>query len=363
MCAHHDHPTPPLTLDDVARLDDIPAEEKTPDEVRAGLSTARATVTVPPGEKLRQAGDGTLILPEGSFYGRPMAETTLHKRGSLRNPDTPPPPYRPPWQPLLHYPRTTRSQPRTLRRINGRTVVPLEGGHVYGEYPPRQTYFPSGYPWTCIGRVLVWQDAGSAGFDWSGTAALVGKRAVLTASHMVPWGAPNGAMQFVAGYFDGSSSVGQGGQSWATTAHGYAGQEVTAHDMAVVRLADPLGDWLGFMGTKPFDSSWQGGAYWTSVGYPGAVSDQRPSFQSGIHVIDDDEDGDGQELEHHADETPGDSGGPFFAGWSDGPYAVGTVAGYEVVSGPLGIGSEDNNISAGGPALGGLVGFARANWT
>ncbi|WP_326810825.1 serine protease [Streptomyces scopuliridis] len=363
MTAHHAHPAPPLTLDDLARLDDLAAEEKAPDEVREGLATVRAPVTMPPGERLRLKDGGTFILPEGSFYGRAMTETELHEMGTLRAPDTPPRPHRPLWQPLLHYPRPTGPSLKMMRRINGTAVIPLTTG-VYGEYPPRQTFFPSGFPWSCIGRIFIRNDAGSPNWDASGTAVLVGKRAVLTAAHAVPWGAPNASIQFVAGYFDGNSSAGAGGQSWATAAHGYAGQDVTAHDMAVLRLADPLGDWLGGMGARPFDDSWRGGAYWTSVGYPGDVDNgERPSFQSSIHVIDDDEDGDAQELEHHADETPGDSGGAFFGTWSDGPYAVGTVSGFEQVSGPLSIGNEDNNISAGGNALTGLVNFARTTWT
>jgi hypothetical protein len=181
---------------------------------------------------------------------------------------------------------------------------------------------------------------------------------------MVPWGSgTNWKALFVAGYYDGSSSSGPGGQSWVTDAHGYAGDAVSAHDMAVMRLSDPLGESLGYFGFRGYDDSWEGGAYWHLVGYPTAITAERPSWQGGIHVIDDDEDGDGQELEHHGDDTGGDSGGPFFGFWDDGPYAIGTVSGYEVISGgPFGIGDEDNNIVAGGSALNGICQFARQNW-
>jgi hypothetical protein len=37
------------------------------------------------------------------------------------------------------------------------------------------------------------------------------------------------------------------------------------------------------------------------------VTAERPSWQAGIAVRDDDEDGDAQELEHHGDDTGGDS--------------------------------------------------------
>ena len=57
-----------------------------------------------------------------------------------------------------------------LRRANGRRVVPHA---VYGS-EDRQIYYPSGYPWRCIGKVYVWDDTrrkadklrdGSAGRD------------------------------------------------------------------------------------------------------------------------------------------------------------------------------------------------------
>ncbi len=80
-----------------------------------------------------------------------------------------------------------------------------------------------------------------------------------------------------------------------------------------------------------------------------------------IAVLDDDEDDNAQELEHHGDDTGGDSGGPFFGFWDNEPYAIGIVSGYEVVSGFLGIVAEDNNIVADGPDLNAIVHYARNN--
>jgi hypothetical protein len=79
-------------------------------------------------------------------------------------------------------------------------------------------------------------------------------------------------------------------------------------------------------------------------------------------VLDDDEDGDAQEIEHHGDSSPGQSGGPMFGFWDDGPHAIGTTSGGEAISGFLGIGSEDNNIAAGGGAMVDLIKWAQANW-
>ena len=134
--------------------------------------------------------------------------------------------------------------------------------------------------------------------------------------------------------------------------------------MSVMRLYDPIGSSLGWMGTKTYDSGWNGGNYWTLAGYPGSIAGaERPSQQSGIPVLDTDGDGDAEEIEHHGSATPGDSGGPFFGFWSGAPYAVGTTSGGETRSGGfLGIGNEDNNIEAGGSAMVDLVKWAHANW-
>ena len=37
--------------------------------------------------------------------------------------------------------------------------------------------------------------------------------------------------------------------------------------MAVLRLYDPLGDWLGYFGSKPYSNSWTGQPYWNLTGY------------------------------------------------------------------------------------------------
>ena len=115
---------------------------------------------------------------------------------------------------------------------------------------------------------------------------------------------------------------------------------MSAHDISLLRLYDPLGDALGYFGSKVYDRAWQDGNYWALAGYPVAVTSERPSFQLGIPVLDNDVDGDAMELEHQGDTTGGDSGGPFFGTWPDGfPYVIGTVSGGESFTG-----GEDNNI-------------------
>ena len=172
-------------------------------------------------------------------------------------------------------------------------------------------------------------------------------------------------MKFVPAYWNGSSASGPGAISWTSDFRGWnTNDTVAANDMAVLRLYDPIGSSLGWMGTKVYDSAWEGGQYWTLAGYPSAIAGgERPSYQQGISVLDDDNDGDAKELEHHGDATAGDSGGPFFGFWNGSPYAIGTTSGGEKITGtPFGWGDEDNNIEAGGSALVNLVLWAQANW-
>lgn len=365
----------PLTLDALARQEDELATSAAPAEVQTALTSHRVVVTIPAAEQVAAVEEhvrrGTsevrkhmFALPEGAFVGSAVEEIKLHEPGSLLVSATDPRPHKPAWQSYVHSPRISGVDQVVLRRRNGRLVFPTDSGRVYGEYPARVPFYPNSYPWNCIGRILVWADARNPNWSWYGSAALIGSRAILSAGHIVPWGSgTNWKALFVAGYYDGSSTAGAGGQSWITNAHGWdPGGQVVAHDMAVLRLQDPLGSWLGYLGSKAYADNWQDGKYWHLVGYPSAVTSERPSWQGGIAVLDDDEDGDAQELEHHGDDTGGDSGGPFFGFWNDGPYAIGTVSGYEVISGFLGIGDEDNNITAGGPALNSIIHYARDNW-
>jgi V8-like Glu-specific endopeptidase len=270
--------------------------------------------------------------------------------------------YRPPWADHVFHPKLSGvpDAPATfLRTIKGRRIRPNYG--VFGS-DDRVPYYPSGYPWQCIGRVFTWTDSSQPGWSFYGSGVLVGPRHVLTAGHVAPWGSPNWSMLFVPGYYDGSSVVGSGANSWVSDFRSLdsGAATVSAHDMSILRLYDPLGDQLGYFGSKVYDRSWQDGNYWTLVGYPSMVTAERPSYQVGIPVLDNDVDGDAMELEHQGDATGGDSGGPFFGIWPDGfPYVIGTVSGGEAITGG---GQEDNNISAGGQAMVNLIAYWLANW-
>jgi V8-like Glu-specific endopeptidase len=245
-----------------------------------------------------------------------------------------------------------------LRRAGGSRVRP----NVVMGSDNRQVYYPLGYPWHCIGRIYVWNDASATFPAWTGSGALVGRNVVLTAAHVVPWSASSWKMKFVPAHYDGTSIYGSGFETWVSSARGYENSSgVVGWDMATLRLTQDLGDSFGYFGTKHYTSDWNDEPYWTHCGYAGAISGTRPNWQGGISVDDTDSDAPGLEVEHDGDVTSGDSGGPLFAWWDQGPYIVGTHSGQELeYHFPFSV--PWVNVDAGGAALNSLVRWARDNW-
>ncbi len=244
----------------------------------------------------------------------------------------------------------------TLKRFNGRKIQ-LANFEALTGTDNRYVFYDNNYPWRCTGRI-------SSPGKW-GSATLVGRNFVITASHVVAglWtpGQPlTASITFVPDMFDGSSILGAGVTAQVT---GIAAWEeidtVAGYDMAICQLDQPLGDWLGYFGSRGFDNSWENQPYWSHVGYPYDLSANgvEPSFQQSITVYDDDSDEyDTYELETDADIASGQSGGPLFAYWDDGGYQViGVLSGHENAP-------EDTNIFAGGSGLNSLVSWGRANW-
>ena len=269
---------------------------------------------------------------------------------------------RPDWATLSYLPRPAEPRPvHFLRRRNGRAVVP---DFVVGN-DNRTVFHPDTWPWFCAGRIDVsvkWPGSSSYESLWLGAGALVGTNVVLTASHVVPWFVgqlgldTSWKMKFTPAYYDGKSTLGKSVYSYVEKARGYSDHE-SGDDMAVLKLYTSLGSSLGYFGYKTYSDDWEGGAYWTLIGYPGAVGGaERPTKQSNIVIMDDDSEGDGAELEHNGDTTDGNSGGPLWAWWGDSPYVIGTHSGSEYNW------DECNNIAAGGPALSDLIKSARDDW-
>ena len=363
----------PLTPDELLLRDNIPASQPLPRElenhfsnpsliVSAGSISADATpyITPIPGESSAYR----ISLPAQAIFGLPGRRAERFAAGHLsqqfagvRYTE----PFRPQWTSHIFHPKvTTAVSSPLMRSVTGRHVVPYSG--VFGN-DDRITLYPGGYPFNCVGKLFTYGDDRPIG---KGTGVLIGPRHVLTAGHMVSWSQARWGMQFVPGYYNGKSVDGPGVNSWVSDAQGWnTGNTVAAHDMAVLRLYEPLGDWLGWFGATVYSDAWQGVPRWQLIGYPGAVAGgEKPSWEIFIAVLDDDSDGDALELEHQGDSGPGDSGGPFFSIWPDSfPYVVGTLSGGETITGGLfGIGNEDNNIAAGGKAMVDLIIWARNNW-
>jgi V8-like Glu-specific endopeptidase len=380
----------PLTPDQLLSYDNVPGSSEMPVELKKYLTTSRLIMTTSEkGFKFDKQNhqhsiDGDYVyewnLPSGTFVGQ-----LVRKVMDLKT--KPPPkqgigsaqirPHKPAWADHIYHPKRTIASrgiimpKRTITSRLHKEVLhrpkPHRNGQVfYGVYgvDDRTVYYPSGYPWQCVGRIFVyinqWQN-----WNWSGSGVLVGPRVVLTAGHVVPWDVQSPSffgMLFVPGYYDGVSVLGGGARSWVTQASGYSvsyySRYPDAQDMAVLRLQDPLGDSLGYFGSKGYFNDWQSMRYFNLTGYPGMVAGaERPSYEPGIEVMDSDANGDFVELEFQDDSTPGDSGAPFWATWSDGfPYVIGTISGGEATS------EEDNNIAAGGKGMDDLIRSARTNW-
>jgi V8-like Glu-specific endopeptidase len=269
--------------------------------------------------------------------------------------------HRPSWSDLFYIPRTLpRTSSGRLRRFDGR---PVEPAYVFGT-DDRQVYQDASYPWRCVGKVI--NNEGTVG-----SGALVGSNIVVTAAHMVPWRsvqANSWSMQFVPDFFDGQSLLGAGVQSYVSDVRGYDTSyfsgSPTGYDWAICKLYNPVGQSLGYFGFNGYSSDWENWNVWTVAGYPvGVAGGQRPSWQGGISILDDDGDSnDGQELESEtADITGGNSGGPIWGWWNGDPRVIGVVSGWESEYRFL-QGHQDNNIFASGPGICNLMAWGRSNW-
>lgn len=177
----------------------------------------------------------------------------------------------------------------------------------------RYTFSDTSFPWCTMGRV---DTAGG----WA-SGALVGPRHLLTCSHAMVWGSGNSAgwVRFRPSFFDGNAPF---GEAWAT--RWYAFRKVTGptidstearEDYVVLVLDRRIGDTCGWIGSRTYSESWDGGSYWRHIGYPGDLAGgQRPSYERDIS-LDGRDSSTHRQVWHRGDVWPGQSGGPFFAWW------------------------------------------------
>ena len=325
--------------------------KRSPSLQRVRVSPELSVWRVTMGESVYQGLPGTRLdkISPKKVSRKSTSESTL-------------PGHYPDWADFVYHPKLSGVRHvEPLQRHSGARVVP----HIVFGQDNRQVYYPYGYPWQCIGRVSSWTNPSSPSPQNEGTGALVGRNVVLTASHIVPWESDEWMMRFTPGYYDGNSTIGTSVYSYVEQVYGYKQAyppERQAYDMAVLKLYEPLGDWLGYFGARLYFDDWEDGAYWTLCGYPNAVAGgERPSYQIRIRVIDDDSDATALEIEHRGDASEGNSGSPFFGWWDPGPYVIGTHSGGQIEK-YFPWGEERINVAAGGEALVDLVGWARDHW-
>jgi V8-like Glu-specific endopeptidase len=367
-------PSAPLTPEQLLERDNVPASEALADDIASRLSTKTLFISGvrAPIKSVKSAADKRaheFHLPKQAVIGlRGRSAVRMKRPRGSKRPRRSLAGHRPKWAEHVYHPKRSTAQ----AWARGPAHRPGYRGEVfYGVFgsDDRAVYYPSGYPWQCVGKIYAWTDASASSPAWSGSAVLIGPRLALTAGHVVPWDATSWMMRFVPAYYDGTSVLGPGGESYVSDARGwdvsYRSRLPDAHDMAVLRLYEPLGDWLGYFGSKPYANSWTGNPYWNVTGYPDAVaSSERPSYQFGITVIEAEASTDALDFEHQGDTTPGDSGAPFWATWPDGfPYVIGTVSGGEIFWDANGTVIEDHNDAAGGNAVNDLIRWGRTNWS
>lgn len=247
--------------------------------------------------------------------------------------------------PLRPLPKRLPRELKVPRRI-GTDVLPDRPRDVHEAttiFPPddRYIFFDTSFPWCTTGRVET--PGGQA------SGVMVGPRHLLTCSHAIQWNSDGtaGWVKFTPSYFDGSAPF---GVAWGTWVY-WEGVKVVGptinrsegqHDYVAVVLNWRIGDLTGWMGSRSWSDDWDGGHYWSHIGYPGDLSGgQRPSYQGSIAL-----DGSFWDREvhtrifHRGDVWPGQSGGPFFGWWAGEPWP-------RVVADQSGQTSDENSASGG----------------
>src|SRR5262249_34400599 len=149
-------------------------------------------------------------------------------------------------------------------------------------------------------------------------------RHVLTASHVVDWSTDQ--PERIEIHFAGNTPRATGFTSvaWAFTQiqGDSAPSDQLDEDYAVIVMNENerFGDQFGWLGTKEYDSSWDGETYWSSMGYD--ANGTFPMFQTDRWLDEDALDfGSGRAMTTSADLVGGQSGSPMFGFW-DGDDAA-----------------------------------------
>ena len=230
--------------------------------------------------------------------------------------------YRPDDAPLNPIPQLLR--PEQQRRPLWRRPLghPDDMGEPTTVFAPedRSVIFDTSYPWCTCGRVAV-------PGGW-GSGVMIGRRHMMTASHVVPWLGGGGSdwMTFTPMQYDTSTPFGS-----AHVIRIYAWQRVNgadgiqsneaAFDYVVCVLSANLGDSTGWMGSREYSPDLNGQVRWAHIGYPFDIgSGVRPIYTTnGVMDSTVSESSGGRSsfrIMHRNDLMRGQSGGPYFGWWS-----------------------------------------------
>lgn len=255
----------------------------------------------------------------------------------------PAPGYCPPWAGVAYKPKRVRLPAPTKIYHRGRRLEPRV------DFPPPGQQFyddPINFPWRCVCRI-------TNAFGKVGSGALCGPRHILTASHCVAWSTtePEKIEVHRAGTTTQAVAFDAVAIAYTKIEGDSASSNVLDEDYAVLVTNERLGDRFGWLGTKEYDSGWDGDSFWSTMGYP--VNSLFPVFQQ-PHWLDEDawDFGSGRAMTTSADVISGLSGSPMFADWPDGTFAAAVMSSDDP--------PENENWCAGGSDILRLVNFARS---
>lgn len=251
--------------------------------------------------------------------------------------------YCPPEAGLAYKPRRAQMPPPKKIYHRGRQLQPRV------DFPPpgQPTYNdPDTFPWRCVCKIID-------PFGAEGSGALCGPRHILTASHNIAWSTDSAEriLVHVAGDFFLAEAFTEVAFAFTQIEGDSASTNQLDEDYAVIVVRERLGDRFGWLGTREYDSGWDGDETWDTMGYPAGV--RFPTFQQSRWLDEDAFDfGSGRAMTTSADVMPGHSGSPIFGHWDDGPHAVAVITSDDP--------PENENWCAGGSDLVDLVNQARS---
>jgi V8-like Glu-specific endopeptidase len=306
----------------------------TSSEWRDRAMTAEATAAVP--DDLRSQWSDLSVQRRVAIQR--IARNAEVRPGPVRG-------YRPPWVGASFKPKTA---PRIARARVSHRGVALDPIVVWGA-DDRRIYNDTRYPWGCVCRI---ETAGG-----QGSGVLVGPRHVLTASHVIDWDSGEATVEVHRSGGTAQASA-RAVRTWTFTRVTDNDSTTLDEDYAVIVTDQRLGDRFGWLGTRTYNSDWDGEDYWHNIGYPGDMgAGLFPVHQRDQNLDEDEWDyGSARAMTTSADVALGQSGSPIFGFWDEGPYVVAVVAAIGSV-----YASGEENWCSGGNLLTRLVNEARAN--